>query len=91
MASFCLVKPDRAGLSENRCCVPLNSTKHMGMGLFLSLSAYNPTYFSQTKIFPGIVPKNDAEVLCELCGGDIGIAMALPFCGASHHRPQGMA
>lgn len=91
MASFCLLKPERAGLSENRCCVPLNSTKHMGMGLFLSLAANNTTYFSQTKIFPGIVPKSNAEVSCESHGDDIGTATALPFCWASHHWPQGMA
>lgn len=63
----------------------------MGMGLFLSLAAYNPTYFSQTKIFPGIVPKSNAEVSCESHGDDIDTATALPFCWASHHWLQGTA
>lgn len=33
------------GLFKNRYYVPLNSTNHMGMGLFLSLAAYNLSFF----------------------------------------------
>lgn len=71
-------------LFKNRYYVPLNSTNHMGMGLFLSLAAYNLSFFfffSETKIFPGIVPKNNTEkkVSCESYSRSNANSTALPF------------
>lgn len=72
------------GLFKNRYDVPLNSTNHMGMGLFLSPAAYNLSFFSffsETKIFPGIVPKNNTEKKAsrESYSSSNGSSTTLPF------------
>lgn len=52
----------------------------MGMRLFLSLAVYNLSFFlffSEDKIFPGIVPKNNAKkkASCESYSSSDGIAL----------------
>lgn len=83
------------GLFKNRYYVPLNSRNHMGMGLFLSLAAYNFFSFFLVKpkssqgLFLRIILKRKRHV-----NHTVVVMATVLYCPSvelPHHKPQGTA